>query len=526
MMNASEFAAKIKAKYPEYQNVDDSELAARVVAKHPEYKDQVDLSPQPAQTPAASSAEETARALFPRSFKANDEDAGIGRRLLSAAGDAVTGLIRVPAAAGSALAAKAGLTSDTPTPGMSAPGTTFTSALQNLNQGKNEWGDQSMVAGMANDPATVPTALVPVGELGAAAKAAPGFVGKLAQVGGKVGLGALQGLKMGAVGALAHQADNYAQGKDVSLGDAAKEAATNAAVGGAIPLVGEALQGAGKGILNTVIKPGKIGAKRGFEIGNVFDQGIDKGAYTLEGIGQNAEDKIAGHTADVKSAIADKMAETPAEGQTNRINVSKMVGDVESEFQDLIKNGKMAGEAPALEGALKHWEDAFNKIADPETGEVPLDVANNLKSSLQQDAKKYYEAARTSGAEEPSVKEKVASALAKKLRAAIEDMVPDVKEPNAAMSKLIPVRDAIESRNIIANQNQGLGLGRLAAWGEGIRGAVSGHLAELLIPLAYEVQRSPLAAAKMLRLGQALQRPGAQKLGVLANPAFTGADSQ
>lgn len=44
-LSSSEFAAKIKAKYPEYSNVDDNELALRVVAKHPEYRGQVSFAP-------------------------------------------------------------------------------------------------------------------------------------------------------------------------------------------------------------------------------------------------------------------------------------------------------------------------------------------------------------------------------------------------------------------------------------------------------------------------------------------------
>ncbi len=42
-LSVQEFAAKIKAKYPAYQNVDDSALAQAMVKKHPEYASQVNL---------------------------------------------------------------------------------------------------------------------------------------------------------------------------------------------------------------------------------------------------------------------------------------------------------------------------------------------------------------------------------------------------------------------------------------------------------------------------------------------------
>lgn len=47
-LSVQEFSAKIKQKYPEYQNVDDFQLAQKVVAKYPEYAGKVDLG-QPKQ---------------------------------------------------------------------------------------------------------------------------------------------------------------------------------------------------------------------------------------------------------------------------------------------------------------------------------------------------------------------------------------------------------------------------------------------------------------------------------------------
>lgn len=51
-LSVKDFAATVKAKYPEYQNVDDNVLAQKVLDKYPEYKDKVDMSQSsaPAQT--------------------------------------------------------------------------------------------------------------------------------------------------------------------------------------------------------------------------------------------------------------------------------------------------------------------------------------------------------------------------------------------------------------------------------------------------------------------------------------------
>ena len=37
-LTVSEFAAKIKAKYPEYKDIDDLELSRKIVGKYPEYE--------------------------------------------------------------------------------------------------------------------------------------------------------------------------------------------------------------------------------------------------------------------------------------------------------------------------------------------------------------------------------------------------------------------------------------------------------------------------------------------------------
>ena len=45
-LGVKEFAAKIKAKYPDYNSIDDSTLVQKILDKYPTYKDQVDLTPQ------------------------------------------------------------------------------------------------------------------------------------------------------------------------------------------------------------------------------------------------------------------------------------------------------------------------------------------------------------------------------------------------------------------------------------------------------------------------------------------------
>src|SRR3990167_1222156 len=42
-LTISEFATKIKDKYPQYKDIDDSTLTEKILAKYPQYREQVEL---------------------------------------------------------------------------------------------------------------------------------------------------------------------------------------------------------------------------------------------------------------------------------------------------------------------------------------------------------------------------------------------------------------------------------------------------------------------------------------------------
>lgn len=46
-MSVGDFATKVKAKYPEYQSIDNRTLVTKMIAKYPQYKDQVTIQPLP-----------------------------------------------------------------------------------------------------------------------------------------------------------------------------------------------------------------------------------------------------------------------------------------------------------------------------------------------------------------------------------------------------------------------------------------------------------------------------------------------
>lgn len=94
----SEFAAKIKQKYPSYRSIDDSSLVAKIVEKYPYYKETIDFSAteKPAAAPVAPKEEVPAidteaakRAQQVPSFKAYSAAMGVPVSDVGAARDAV-----------------------------------------------------------------------------------------------------------------------------------------------------------------------------------------------------------------------------------------------------------------------------------------------------------------------------------------------------------------------------------------------------------------------------------------------------
>lgn len=129
-MTPDEFGAKIKAKYPDYANVDNIELSRRIVAKHPEYSAQVDFGNDPMQDAVAEpkpnplgrfgeavlGASRFMNPLAPL-MRAKDDVLGAERALLTneptqSMGESV--LRGIPAAVGGALGGAAGLVAGAP----------------------------------------------------------------------------------------------------------------------------------------------------------------------------------------------------------------------------------------------------------------------------------------------------------------------------------------------------------------------------------------------------------------------------
>jgi hypothetical protein len=437
----------------------------------------------------------TAEALFPRFHKAFAANRGIGSQAGAYALDLASGVLRVPAAGAAALASKIGLTSDEPKFGRVPEGTTFTGALNNLNQGKDEYGRPNIIDQIGQDPATVPATLV--GSMIPIAGANP-----LMRILSAAAGGGAQGLTSGAV----HQADKATQGNGFSLKDAAKEAGTGAAIGGALGVAGEGARSLGKKIVKAAIKPGHTGNAEGFDVENIFKN-------KLGGSREQMTAKTAAALEGLKTEQNKAISIASASGK--KIPAAQLFTDVFNDMQKDVKAGKFFGDSKVIENQLQSYADDLRQIADPLTGEVPVDMANTLKQKLQSDATALYQAARAGKDVKANSAQFVSANLARKLKEAIEKAAPDVAKPNAKMKEIIPIAKALGRRNIIAGQNNPISLDELAALDAGAQFMTNGSMEGGLLPFLVRSLKSPYVGNKLYQGGGLMQSTSPRTLAEL-----------
>jgi hypothetical protein len=236
-MNYKEFAQKIKAKYPDYNDMDDQELAQKMVAKFPEYNDvtfeeaAASPAPEPAQS-AVSGEQKQAGGLFasafPKTFEAQMEDKPYLQQVGSAIGDVFSLPARAVTSAATFAGAKAGGASNQQASEM---------YQEDLAKRKSDMGGVSgFIEDVVEDPALIPSLAVGGPALGA---------GK--SLVANAGKAALFGLAEGATSAAVHQAERFGETGKVNLGEAAFETGLSGVMGGGMHVGGKAISKLWKG---------------------------------------------------------------------------------------------------------------------------------------------------------------------------------------------------------------------------------------------------------------------------------------
>ncbi len=443
-------------------------------------------------------------ALFPRMRAASESGQSYPKQVGAGVLDAVSGLIRYPAAGAAALANKVGLTYNPDTPklddwkdfiglrtvGKVPEGTTFTKALSNLNQGKNEAGDPSLIAKIGADPATVPTtlasSLIPI----------PGK-NPMLRLGAMAGNGLIQALASEGT----HQTDNATQGKGFSTSDLLKEGAKGTALGGLLGAASEGASTLGSKIVKAALKGGHIGKSEGLDVANVFKNNV---GGSMEQMTQKTSDALTELRGLQDQAIA-KNANIP-------IPVAQISNDVQSQIAQQMKQAKHFGDSKIIESQFKNYEDDLRPLLDPATGTMPLSVAYEMKKKVANDAVALYKAANAGKDTKAMAAQAVSALFAQKLTDAIEAAAPEVTAQNPKFKELIPIAKALARRNVISGQNNPVGLDELAAIDAGTNFLVNGHPSGAVLPFVARALKSPYVGNKLYQTGQKIQSPIATSL--------------
>lgn len=233
------------------------------------------------------------------------------------------------------------------------------------------------------------------------------------------------------------------------IGEVAKDAAVGGAIGGAIPLVGEAVKGFGRLLRGTgdkiqfsVIKPTQADIKDGFSLDTV--KKYDLGGSLTESFGKT-ETALDDLTAQLNSKIE---AGSP-------LNLQKVLQETASELTE--KKTSSFGSNTSVAKALDQLKGEVDTIVDKQ-GLVPLTDAQTVKRAAG------HMGAWQFGQRDPdsSARERVYNVFYTKMKEAIEKSSPEgVKEINKQISELIPVMNALIRRIPVAERSNVLGLGEI-----------------------------------------------------------------
>lgn len=230
-ISVSDFAAKIKQKYPQYQNTDDATLVSKIVAKYPQYADKVDMN----NTSGSSSTSDTQDSEQPKT---------LGEKALGVVGS-LTGTEQAGEDIGGALAA--GSNQKLFDQATAFHNDTMTQILGKIQEAESTGADTTHLKKILQDAIdstpdikkfvpdvtnkTATQILSDFGQLGLAvgASAIPGGGSVVGRIAGAAGVGA-------AGGAL-----NAVSGGSTDAGEIAKQAAVGGTIGAA---TGGVLEGA------------------------------------------------------------------------------------------------------------------------------------------------------------------------------------------------------------------------------------------------------------------------------------------
>lgn len=418
-MTTQEFAQKIKAKYPQYVDIDDKELVDKILKVHPQYQTQITdemekekILPTPLRI--LSDVEQKISETQTETLK------GVGKGILST----LTGI--------SSLGER----------GIRTMGRAITPKSLEAKFGFEKLSQQEKTVAEKLIPERLRTPEGVAQKIGFGVEQLAEWLvpsSKIAKIEKGRKLITRMGIEAGALGGIAA----------AQKGEVRTEAKTAAIMGAIFPVVGagftavkKGLKPVGEKIQYTVIRPTLKDVKDGFNIKNV-----DK--YNVGGnLGETA---VKTHTK--LNQLAKELKEKLT-GSNFRVNVNNVLKDTKKRL--LGDKAKTFGLNKGIKVALKDLKDELTEASLNLDGEaIDLFTATQLKRGAGTKGAWAY------GRVEPNATaiEKVYTTFYQEIKKAIEKIAPEnIKGINKKLSELIPISNAVLRRLPVEQRNNVIGL--------------------------------------------------------------------
>lgn len=444
---------------------------------------------------AMSEGEQIGRALLPRSFKAEEEGAGLVRKATAGVLDALSlpgrtiaaqSTQRLEGGPGASFMGMGGAYNARPS---EARYRSATPDAPSMAESMADTEGQTLAGRIARDPALLPSLALagPASNLArsgiaagsrlltgtaaatpAASKVVPTAATIVKNIAGGAGKAALQAGTTGAIegvgSAAIHQADRAVQDGEIDFGDAATEVALSAilpaVVSGGAKLAKDVGQETAKGIMQTALKPDKRlmqGRGSKLDIQNIFDMNLD----SPKGL-QAMDEKIASFRANVKENYGALLEANKGK----KFNIRAALSQAIKEAEDEMSNFKNADQVEGLKKGMEYWKDYLaNTSLDINNGWMPIEDVAALRGGVWGAAK--------FNQQSPAGYAEFAEKFGHKINEQLGNRLPEARKLDALLSKTKPVETAVGNAVQRVGNNRYISLTDMLGGGAAVGGALA-----------------------------------------------------
>lgn len=217
-------------------------------------------------------------------------------------------------------------------------------------------------------------------------------------------------------------------------------------------------------------------------------------------------------TNDLLTQLRGEQSQAIEANATSPVNVGDVYLDLTKSVKDDVMAGKHFGDESVVDAQMQRYANSLRNLVDPRTGNVNLDVAWEIKKKAQGDATALFKAYNRSQSTDDLAKQKVSASFARKITDLIESQHPEVTRPNKQFSEVIPIGQVLGRRNVIAGQNNPIGLDEYAALTAGAELMGNGHTEGGILPFLAKGLKMPSVGNTLYQGGKKIQGPKTRSL--------------